>query len=308
MTTLVLDTPDTTLSISSGILRSSHPDLGVKSFPWSDIKQIIISKDIHLTSNVILALADKDISLVVSGHRMRDHAVVMPLLAPTSKIKLQQYSVFTNASIKDKWSKQLITKRVEQQERTLKALNLPKPASWNSMVNGLKLSNNVMLSEAILAQHYWAQWCLLFFPGFCFNGRSRQPPMDPINAILSLSSTLEDSLYCRQLLSQGLDIGLGFHHSTGYRRHSLIYDVKELTRSKIEYWVAHLFISKYLTADDFTKKDSGVCVLSITGKPKFYRAWHTFVKTHLIAIKKVSKLTRKLIEREARINETLMDY
>ncbi|WP_407635428.1 CRISPR-associated endonuclease Cas1 [Dickeya parazeae] len=45
-----------------------------------------------------------------------------------------------------------------------------------------------------------------------FQGRQRQPPGDPINALLSLSSTLEDQALIRPLLAEGFDINLGLHH------------------------------------------------------------------------------------------------
>ncbi|PSW62158.1 hypothetical protein C0W54_07450 [Photobacterium kishitanii] len=64
----------------------------------------------------------------------------------------------------------------------------------------------------------------------------------PVNALVSLTSILEDPSYAKALLGQGLDIGLGIRHSTGYYHHSLLFDIKELTRSKLEYWVAGLFL------------------------------------------------------------------
>ncbi|KLV01451.1 hypothetical protein ABT56_22075 [Photobacterium aquae] len=298
MTLLVLDEKGYELAVSDGLLRCHHLAKGQKVIPWASISQLIIGKGVSLTSDVMLILAEKGIQLLFSGQKLNQQASLVPLSAPASDIKLRQYAVFSNPDIKNKLACHLVEIRVTRQRRALKKLHLPCPDDWLSFTQRIKNAESLMIIEAQLTNLYWQQWRHLF-ADLGFVGRARRPPVDPVNAILSLAATMEDSLYCKALLAQGLDVGLGVHHVTGYRRQSLIYDVKEITRADVEYWVAMLFLRRILCVDHFVTLEKQ-CRLNHQGQQVFYKQWHSFKYEHQKRVNRIARLVRKRIEKEAR--------
>jgi len=99
-------------------------------------------------------------------------------------------------------------------------------------------------------------------PAFAFNGRSRRPPLDPVNALLSFFYTLlvHD---CRSALeSVGLDPAVGFLHRERPGRPSLALDLMEELRPVLADRLALSLINRrQLSARDFETAMSGAVKL-----------------------------------------------
>ena len=99
-------------------------------------------------------------------------------------------------------------------------------------------------------------------PAFAFNGRSRRPPLDPVNALLSFFYTLlvHD---CRSALeSVGLDPAVGFLHRERPGRPSLALDLMEELRPVLADRLALSLINRrQLSACDFETAMSGAVKL-----------------------------------------------
>lgn len=93
-----------------------------------------------------------------------------------------------------------------------------------------------------------------------FNGRNRRPPRDPVNALLSLGYMLLMGEVSCALMSQGLQVGLGFLHEPSRRRQALALDLLEIFRQPvIDRLTISLFNRKVFTVLDFeTQTDGGV--------------------------------------------------
>ena len=100
------------------------------------------------------------------------------------------------------------------------------------------------------------------FPDFLRNikwkGRNRQPPKDPVNALLSLSYMLVLSDISTVCMSMGFEVGIGFLHTIQSQRPSLACDFLELYRPRIDQFVIRLFNREEITEDDFEKDGEGV--------------------------------------------------
>ncbi len=88
--------------------------------------------------------------------------------------------------------------------------------------------------------------------------RSKQPPKDPVNAMLSYYYTLFYRLIAIRLHAYGFEPSIGFLHRPFRSHFALSSDILELSRAQINEEVARLFLSKTLTAEDFTKRGDGV--------------------------------------------------
>ena len=106
------------------------------------------------------------------------------------------------------------------------------------------------------------------------SGRSRRPPLDPVNALLSFLYTLLTH-DCRSALEGcGLDPQCGFLHRDRPGRPSLALDLMEEFRAFLADRVAlSLLNRKQITADDFRVEESGAVFLKDDSRKAVLVAW-----------------------------------
>lgn len=111
---------------------------------------------------------------------------------------------------------------------------------------------------------------------FRFNGRSRRPPLDAVNALLSLSYTLLSHDCAAALEAVGLDPYVGFLHQDRPGRLSLALDlVEELRGVYADRFCLNLINKKILTGKHFLKKESGAVLLTDEGRKIFFDSWQS---------------------------------
>ena len=100
-------------------------------------------------------------------------------------------------------------------------------------------------------------------PELTFEKRTRRPPGDPANALLSLAYTLLTQALFTACEVAGLDAYDGFFHADKYGRPALALDLVEEFRSIVADSVVLTVVNnRMLTADDFEKSDEGGVRLS----------------------------------------------
>ncbi len=112
-------------------------------------------------------------------------------------------------------------------------------------------------------------------PDFTFEQRSRRPPRDPINALLSFFYTLMTH-DCRSALeSSGLDPASGFFHQLRPGRASLALDMLEEFRPMVDRFVLSLINRQQLNVKDFSTKENGAVMLTEDSRKTALHAWQT---------------------------------
>ena len=109
---------------------------------------------------------------------------------------------------------------------------------------------------------------------FAFTGRSRRPPLDPINALLSFAYTLLARDCASALEGVGLDPYVGFLHRPRPGRTSLALDLMEELRPALaDRLVVSCVNQKMLTGKHLRKQESGAVLLTDEGRKTFLKAW-----------------------------------
>ena len=109
---------------------------------------------------------------------------------------------------------------------------------------------------------------------FFFHGRSRRPPLDRVNAMLSFAYSLLAHDCASALESVGLDSYVGFLHRDRPGRESLALDLmEELRPCMADRFVLTLVNNRVVKAEDFQVQDSGAVLLTEEGRKKFLKAW-----------------------------------
>lgn len=111
-------------------------------------------------------------------------------------------------------------------------------------------------------------------PEIAWRGRSRRPPLDPVNAVLSFLYTLL-AHDCRSAAEAvGLDPAVGFLHRDRPGRPSLALDLMEELRPALADRLAlSLFNRRQLRAADFETRDGGAVVMTDEARKTVLTAW-----------------------------------
>jgi CRISPR-associated protein Cas1 len=117
---------------------------------------------------------------------------------------------------------------------------------------------------------------------FYMTSRTKRPPLDRVNAILSFLYTIYTCDFASALETVGLDSYVGFYHSLRPGRSSLACDLVEETRCIVERFVLTLINLKKINAGDFETQVSGAVLLSKDGKKKVLTEWQEKKRTIII--------------------------
>ena len=109
---------------------------------------------------------------------------------------------------------------------------------------------------------------------FFFKGRNRRPPLDNVNALLSLVYTMLASDCAAALESVGLDSYVGFMHQDRPGRASLALDLMEELRPCIaDRFVLTLINNRTVVSSDFVVQENGAVLLTGEARKKVQKAW-----------------------------------
>lgn len=109
---------------------------------------------------------------------------------------------------------------------------------------------------------------------FTFDGRSRRPPTDRINALLSFLYTMLTNDCASALSGVGLDPYVGFLHRDRPGRRSLALDLMEELRAPLADRMALTLINmREIQANHFKRQADGAVLLNDVGRRIVQKAW-----------------------------------
>ena len=111
---------------------------------------------------------------------------------------------------------------------------------------------------------------------FFFHGRSRRPPLDKMNALLSFGYSLLASDCGSALENAGLDAYVGFLHRDRPGRQSLALDLMEELRCvMVDRFVLSLVNNRVIRGEHFEQRENGAVTMTAEGRKKFLAAWQS---------------------------------
>ena len=127
---------------------------------------------------------------------------------------------------------------------------------------------------------------------FVFEGRSRRPPLDLVNALLSFVYTLITNETSAALSAVGLDPFVGFLHRDRPGRRSLALDlIEELRAPLADRFVLTLINNRQVSPVGFMQKENGAVIMKDETRRVLFTAWQERKKdtiTHPFLKEKIS--------------------
>lgn len=161
---------------------------------------------------------------------------------------------------------------VEQLKRV--SASLTETMKLARQVESLEVLRGLEGAAAVQYNSVFDQLILQQKDHFYFRGRSKRPPLDNVNALLSFAYSLLAGEMRAALEAAGLDAYVGFMHRDRPGRASLALDVMEELRSVYaDRLVLTLINKKIVTQDGFTRKENGAVLMDDDTRKKVLKAW-----------------------------------
>lgn len=128
----------------------------------------------------------------------------------------------------------------------------------------------LMAFEGNVRDHYYKAFdIILNNPDFAFEQRTRRPPQNNLNTLISFGNSMIYTIALSEIYKTHLDPRIGFLHATNFRRFTLNLDVAEIFKPIIVDRVIFTLIGRnMITKDDFEKSTNGL-ILKEKGQQTF---------------------------------------
>lgn len=138
----------------------------------------------------------------------------------------------------------------------------------------------IMAVEGNIRQLYYQGFNeILQNPDFRFVSRSKRPPKDKINSLISFGNSMMYTVVLSQIYQTQLDPRIGYLHSTNDRRFTLNLDVAEIFKPiLVDRTIFSLLNRKALTGQDFGKELNGI-LLKENGRKTFIQELNSKLET-----------------------------
>jgi len=144
--------------------------------------------------------------------------------------------------------------------------NLSQQASTASAVDQL------MGIEGNIRQIYYDSFDTIL-RDFSMGGRSKQPPLNEINTLISFGNMMCYTLCLTQIYHTQLNPTISFLHEPGTRRYSLALDLAEIFKSiLVDRTIFRVLNKKEIQSTDFSM-ELNCCTSKDSGKKAFVKAW-----------------------------------
>ena len=136
-------------------------------------------------------------------------------------------------------------------------------------------------------------------PDFVFEKRTRRPPKNNLNTLISFGNSLIYTVVLSEIYKTHLDPRIGYLHATNFRRFTLNLDVAEIFKPIIvDRLIFSLVGKKVITAKDF-EKDMGGILLKDSARKRFVEELDVRLRT-TISLRRMNRKVsyRRLIRLE----------
>lgn len=142
-----------------------------------------------------------------------------------------------------------------------------------------EISQLMAIEGNIRDRYYQAFDQILDNPDFVFESRTRRPPKNNINTLISFGNSLMYTLALSEIYKTHLDPRIGYLHSANFRRFSLNLDLAEIFKPIIVDRVIFTLVGKkMITVEDFDAVTEGLLIKE-KAKRKFVEEFDNKLKT-----------------------------
>lgn len=159
------------------------------------------------------------------------------------------------------------------------ALNIQKVLSYYKVENNIekklkelektKTITEIMNVEGRIRAEYYQKFDEILPKSFKLESRSRQPPKNKINALISFGNSMMYSTVLTELYNTQLNPTISYLHEPFERRYSLSLDLSEIFKPFIVDRLIFYLVNKKMITEKHFEEDLNSCLLNKKGRDKF---------------------------------------
>ena len=254
-------------------------------WPCSDIDHVMVFGNVQITTQALHQLLEQGIETALFTLHGELLGQVTPPAGKNIFLRIAQFEKFQDKEFRVDFAAKIVHAKLSNALNMLRAhaKNNPQLIEESELagiqpffakIEQCKDPGVMTGLEGAGAALYFKILSKLLPPAWQFDGRSKRPPRDPANAVLSFGYTLVASELAALLDGSGFDPCLGYYHEPDYGRPSLALDLLEPFRHPlVDRLMLTLFNTGVLDQDDFTDMPAGGVYLSASGKKKFIKQY-----------------------------------
>lgn len=303
---LVLNTYGVSLNRDNEAFVISSKD-GKRRIPVTGLKTIHIGKGAQITSDAVMLAIENEIELLfIDKSGTPIGRVWSPKYGSISTIRKGQLNfIFTHDAVE--WIKEIITRKIENQQALLLMMNSHDPAAQDITQKNItrladyqakikRLSGEVVPDiaaqlrgwEGLASKVYFETLNLHIPEELRFETRSQHPANDIMNAFLNYGYGLLYGKIESALIKSGIDPYVGILHRDDYNRPVLVYDIIELYRVWVDYVVYGIASQRVITDDFYSIREDGSYWLEALGRRVLIQSLNDYLEEN-ITIKGVTR-------------------
>jgi len=277
---------DTAIEVKNSVL---HVD-GAK-IPIASIDMLYLHASAHITLKDLAAIARKGATIVAITSRPRDFIHIQKRHFKNADLKIAQYRAL---DISLDIAKYLLIKKSLAQVQTLRALRLTPHTPDLDAIRRASSIQELLGLEGTLAKEYFSRYFSIYPRILAKGERTKHPPLDPINALLSYLYTILYYEIGSRLVYYGFEPTISYLH-TPFRDHlSLASDLLEPLRSDTDLFVAKLYERGLILPSMFEKR-AGV-YLKPTARRELWSEIKPFLEKTDPKIKREIAMLREIVK------------
>ena len=290
--TLYITTPESYLFERNGNICISIGGTEKASVPISQVNSIVLFGKNTLSTALLSFCSQNDVTITFLSENGFFQGRLCGPVSGNVLLRKRQYESLTDTSFVKRFVADLLFCKIRNSKTVLMrhARSAPDEASRSTLASAIadlsEIAQQLDLCtdidsmrgvEGAAASVYFSRFDhMLSSPrGYQFERRSRRPPLNEVNAVLSFVYTLLAHEVRSSMESVGLDPAAGYLHTLRPGRPSFALDLMEELRAPLcDRLVLSMFNKDQFQEQDFTK-DFGAVYLSEKGRRKVLEQWRS---------------------------------
>lgn len=252
--------------------------------PLEKVEDVSLVDSVQISSSLLTELLARGVPITwLSGQGKYFGTLINTDTVDIFK-QLKQFELLTSDNFYFELSKKIIRAKVNNQlvvlrrysrncEDGLIDLQIKNIYSLRRRINTAVNRDELRGYEGFVSRVYFEALGKLVPEGFHFNKRSRRPPLDPFNAMLSLGYSMLFNEVMASIVSSGLHPFVGFMHSLAKGHPALASDLMEEWRAPIVDTLVLSMVRKHMLDVSYFQNNNG-CYLTVEGRKIFLEAYN----------------------------------
>lgn len=285
---LVVQKPGAKVRLKGRTLRVVKDGKELAHACLGETSELVLMSGARCTMPTLRECARRNIPVAHMSGTGRLYAVTRGMSHKNVELRIAQYRAAFDGGTALRLARGFVENKIENARVLLRRNGEPEPGALGMLRSYARRVSEAASLEQLLglegnaARIYFANFSSMLRQDVgLFEGRSRRPPTDPVNALLSFSYALLTKEWVFTLERVGLDPYLGYLHQPRYSRPALALDLMEPFRPIIaDSVVLQVINNREVVADDFREVVDSV-LLKPHGRKALLSAWGRRMRTRI---------------------------